>query len=49
MIRNFIFALALVLACCSVSCADEIESVLDTSASGGTCSGGTCKLPPMGK
>ena len=49
MFKNIVLALALVLAFGSVSFADEIESVLDTSPSGGTCTGGTCQLPPMGK
>jgi hypothetical protein len=45
MFKNIVLAFMLVFAFCSASYADEIDSVLDTSTSGGTCSGGTCKLP----
>lgn len=45
MLRSLIFAFILSFAFCSVSYADDIDGVLDTSTSGGTCSGGTCRLP----
>ena len=45
MFKNIVLAIILVFAFGSVAYCDEIDTVLDTSTSGGTCSGGTCKLP----